>query len=245
MFPKKIIFFFATLSVISAGLFYCFKKIFAPRTLVICADKYYNPTKIQEIAGHYTLNLLKKINKKTFFNRLRSALPLEGADMHLYAPGKVVLHLKAPQPFLNIHFLPAHTSGVLTHQSFFEKTDSFDSFFLTSLPLIFFEDSLYELGSPACEPYTFFKSIPAPFFQEYEITWYDKTTIVFKARNLPIMLLMYSKIPFNTMLTKKIDYCKNFLLQKPELPKKNVWWVIDLRFKNQGVIRSQKRERVL
>lgn len=196
-----------------------------------------------KIAQYISSNKLITQQAKALYLSLRQKLPLIESICLNYKPGHVVDIFCSIAP---AHALLASNNGkrlCITQSGLIIQPHYFAPQTLKDLPSITIKDPALILGSLQGQLSNFLQQLPTNYFGQYDITWFDKTTIIMKQQSIqPIinLILHSSSLPLDMTA---LEHLQRFLTTEKITAQQE--WYIDLRFKNYLIVskRSKNNEK--
>lgn len=148
--------------------------------------------------------------------------------LHVIAQGR--------RPWLKIN-----NQAILTRDGVILPNYFFNNELIESLGYIHADPHSFDMYSVNTELYNFLKNIPQELLSDLRITWHNKTNISIELLQQPRITLIAH---YNNKLTEKImQFLATISQEKGTSKTKKMPLTVDIRFKNQLIVRYKKGDR--
>jgi hypothetical protein len=235
MYASKI----APLSILCAligGLWFGVSKFLTVRSLSVSSDVLLHHDVLDEVREKIEGLMQDKVFSSALSSALQESYPfLEEVSGRFGKGGSVHISTKASMPICLIN----KSSLLLENQQLVSKSTFIDEA-VSDLPNITIPEMFdNELPQTLCLA---IQKIPLELFERYEVTIFDETDIQFVDKH---QLSFVIRADNQTCLAEFLERCtciKEDLKAKGSFHTYNTRWIVDIRFKDQIIVRSVKRK---
>ena len=224
-----------------AGMYWIARTHHGNRALIIIHDQQLTLGAQERLAKSIHHALPEAANMQQLFTQLKQEFPtLESISNNTFTPGCVKLKLSFNQPLMLVQ-RANNRPLVLCKKGFYATPTDYRPELLQGLATLLTTEPLSE--QDRTDIYQRIQQLPDHFFVEHTLQWNKPTEVIMRDRRYPDYdYIITASTAITPELQQKLDLVHKKIMEKKDLivskKKQNKKWKIDIRFKNQIIVKG-------